>query len=186
MLHVIQRIEFRFYHRDGSFVSCVTTGEAMDSGDKACNKAMSAALKYALIVEFCIPEEDPDADTENSSPEVAAKKAAPAQQRQAPANQQQLATQNGPRPGNLELAMRIDQMLTGPKEKDCLGLPKPAAFNWLKARFGKGQANLLSEQQQKDAQDLLLAKLKDDPTYRALLAEYAKAGRCLGDGEVSK
>jgi hypothetical protein len=73
--HVRQRIEFRFYHSDGSFVSCETTGEAMDTGDKASNKAMAAALKYALTVTFCIPEEDPEMDTEAHSPEVAGPKA---------------------------------------------------------------------------------------------------------------
>lgn len=194
MLHVIQRIEFRFYHQDGSYVSCETTGEAMDSGDKACNKCMSAALKYALIVGFCIPEEDPDVDTENSSPELAGKKPAPPAQQQrqqqaaAPKNTNGApagAAANGPRPGNAERALRITNILTGPKDKDCLGMPKPAAFDWLKARFGKGQSNLLSEQQQMDAEELLLAKLKDDATYRAKVAEFAKAGRCLGDGEVS-
>lgn len=72
MLHIRQQIEFRFYHRDGSFIQCVTTGEAMDSGDKTSNKVMSAALKYALTQTFCIPEDDPDADTESASPEIKA------------------------------------------------------------------------------------------------------------------
>lgn len=41
-------------------------GEAMDSGDKATNKAMSAAYKYAAMQAFCIPTEgnnDADAQT---------------------------------------------------------------------------------------------------------------------------
>lgn len=39
-------------------------GEAMDSGDKASNKAMSIAYKYACFQAFCIPTEavDPDKD----------------------------------------------------------------------------------------------------------------------------
>lgn len=74
MLHIRQRIEFRFYHSDGSFFQCVTTGEAMDTGDKSSNKCMASALKYALTQTFCIPEEDPEADTENASPELGAKK----------------------------------------------------------------------------------------------------------------
>jgi len=59
MMHIVQRIEFRFYHQDGSWVSCETTGEAMDSGDKASNKCMSAALKYALIIAFWIQKPTP-------------------------------------------------------------------------------------------------------------------------------
>jgi len=40
-----------------------TYGEAMDSGDKSTNKAMSAAYKYACMQAFCIPTEgDNDAD----------------------------------------------------------------------------------------------------------------------------
>lgn len=41
-------------------------GEAMDSGDKATNKAMSAAYKYLCLQTFCIPTEgeSPDADKE--------------------------------------------------------------------------------------------------------------------------
>ncbi len=39
-------------------------GEAMDSGDKATNKAMSAAYKYMAMEVFCIPTEgDNDADS---------------------------------------------------------------------------------------------------------------------------
>lgn len=69
MFRVRQTIQFRFYHSDGSYVPCETTGEGMDSGDKATNKAMSSALKYCLVQTFCIPEADP-ADTEKDSPEV--------------------------------------------------------------------------------------------------------------------
>ena len=48
---------------DGSSVSCDVFGEAMDSADKATNKAMSAAYKYMCIQTFCIPTEgDNDAD----------------------------------------------------------------------------------------------------------------------------
>lgn len=48
---------------DGSLHTVRTFGEAMDSGDKATNKAMSAAYKYALVETFCIPTEgDNDAD----------------------------------------------------------------------------------------------------------------------------
>ena len=64
-------IDHTFYARDGSFVVCTTLGEAMDSGDKASNKAMSAALKYALVETLCIPTFEDDRDTETASPEMA-------------------------------------------------------------------------------------------------------------------
>lgn len=48
---------------DGSRHTVRTYGEAMDSADKATNKAMSAAYKYAALQTFCVPTEgDHDAD----------------------------------------------------------------------------------------------------------------------------
>ena len=67
---VTVNMKYSFCHADGSFVECRTIGEAMDSGDKATNKAMSAAFKYALFQVFCIPTEemhDPDAETPEES-----------------------------------------------------------------------------------------------------------------------
>jgi hypothetical protein len=43
--------------RDGSMHRIMMYGEAMDSADKATNKAMSAAYKYACMQVFCIPTE---------------------------------------------------------------------------------------------------------------------------------
>lgn len=60
------KIKFRYMTTDGSFVETVNVGEAMDSGDKGMNKAMSIALKYSLLQMFLIPTEeqkDPDAIT---------------------------------------------------------------------------------------------------------------------------
>jgi hypothetical protein len=48
---------------DGSKHTVHVIGEAMDSADKATNKAMSAAYKYMAMQVFCIPTEgDNDAD----------------------------------------------------------------------------------------------------------------------------
>ena len=50
---------------DGSKHTAETIGEAMDSGDKSTNKAMSIAYKYAVFLTFCVPiEGTPDADGE--------------------------------------------------------------------------------------------------------------------------
>ena len=59
-------ITYHFTHSDGSMADVTVTGEAMDSGDKATTKALSIALKYALLQMFLIPtedEKDPDAQT---------------------------------------------------------------------------------------------------------------------------
>lgn len=54
---------------DGSKHTVKTFGEAMDSGDKSTNKAMSAAYKYACLQAFSIPTEgDNDADATSHEP----------------------------------------------------------------------------------------------------------------------
>lgn len=64
-------VTFRYMTTDGSFVETTNVGEAMDSGDKGMNKAMSIALKYSLLQMFLIPTEeqkDPDATTPEETP----------------------------------------------------------------------------------------------------------------------
>lgn len=64
LFYITVAMEFDFVSAlDGSKHTVKTYGEAMDSGDKATNKAMSAAYKYACMQAFCIPTEgDNDAD----------------------------------------------------------------------------------------------------------------------------
>lgn len=65
LIYSICKIRYTFYAEDGSSVSSIVIGEGMDSGDKATNKAMSIAFKYACFQVFCIPTEemkDPDAE----------------------------------------------------------------------------------------------------------------------------
>jgi hypothetical protein len=66
LFYVTVEAEFDFVAaEDGSSHTARTFGEAMDSGDKATNKAMSAAYKYAAFQAFAIPTEgNPDADAE--------------------------------------------------------------------------------------------------------------------------
>jgi hypothetical protein len=63
---------------DGSCHVVRFVGEAMDSADKATNKAMSAAYKYAAFQTFCIPTEgDNDADASTPDPAPKPTKAEP-------------------------------------------------------------------------------------------------------------
>lgn len=74
LIYSICKIKYTFYAEDGSSIVATTIGEGMDSGDKATNKAMAIAMKYALFQVFCIPTEemkDPDAET---PPEIKPKK----------------------------------------------------------------------------------------------------------------
>ena len=69
LIYRIFKIMYTFYASDGSNVAAVVIGEGMDWGDKASNKAMSVAHKYALLQVFCIPTDDPK-DPCNDSPQV--------------------------------------------------------------------------------------------------------------------
>lgn len=64
--------EFDFVSADDGSIHVVRTmGEAMDSSDKATNKAMSAAYKYAALMTFAIPTEG-DNDADAHTPQVMA------------------------------------------------------------------------------------------------------------------
>lgn len=75
LFYVTVEAEFDFVcAEDGSKHTIRTFGEAMDRGDKATNKAMSAAYKYAAFQAFAIPTEG-DNDADANTHEVAAKPA---------------------------------------------------------------------------------------------------------------
>ena len=83
LIYSICKIKYNFYAQDGSSVSATVIGEGMDPGDKATNKAMSIAFKYACFQVFCIPTEemvDPDAEVH----EVKAKTEKKAEQKTEP------------------------------------------------------------------------------------------------------
>lgn len=66
IIYSVLSVKYTFYAEDGSSIYTIVPGEGMDSGDKASNKAMSSAFKYACFQTFCIPTEemkDPDAET---------------------------------------------------------------------------------------------------------------------------
>lgn len=70
LIYSICKIKYTFYAEDGTYIEAITIGEGMDSGDKATNKAMAIAMKYALFQVFCIPTEemiDPDSESPTES-----------------------------------------------------------------------------------------------------------------------
>lgn len=72
LIYSICKTQYRFYAEDGSYVDATIIGEGMDSGDKASNKSMSAAMKYVCLQVLCIPTEDakdPDAESYAVQPE---------------------------------------------------------------------------------------------------------------------
>ena len=83
LIYSILTVRHHFVASDGSEVCSVTVGEGMDSADKASNKAMAIAFKYACFQVFCIPtEEMANDDPDAYSPEPTPKKPTPAPQPQ--------------------------------------------------------------------------------------------------------
>ena len=65
LIYSVLKVKYTFYAEDGSCVCATVIGEGMDSGDKASNKAMAVAMKYAMFQVFCIPTAemvDPDSE----------------------------------------------------------------------------------------------------------------------------
>lgn len=72
VVHAILKMRFTFWTEDGSSVATEVIGEGIDyGGDKASNKAMSIADKYAILQLLKIPTAavDPDADDKPPEPE---------------------------------------------------------------------------------------------------------------------
>ena len=101
LIYRILKIRYTFFTEDGSSVQSVVIGEGMDSGDKASNKAMAIAHKYALLQAFMIPtkeQKDPDADSPEVAPKEEKKTSKPRQQTKSKPKQD--ATQTGDSPGD--------------------------------------------------------------------------------------
>lgn len=138
MIYRILRIKYIFYTVDGSFIECVVVGEAMDTSDKASNKAMSVAHKYALIQVFAIPTAE-DKDPEVNDHQVGPKVQAPGPKRPAtPAPQ--------PAGFNKENPIQVEYMrgflnkrgITSPNEQKLI-------FSMLHNRPGRDIAKVLKE-----------------------------------------
>lgn len=118
MIYTVLKVRYRFYATDGSFFDAVTVGEASDSGDKASNKAMSAAHKYALIQVFDIPTNE-DNDTENNSPEFKEKKSDASKPNQKPPVKRE-PEDKGPTPISDAQTRKIMAITKGVPETDIL------------------------------------------------------------------
>ena len=70
LIYSIIRVKYTFYAEDGSSIEAIVEGEGMDSGDKATNKALAIAFKYACFQLFCIPTEEVSPDPDRDSHEL--------------------------------------------------------------------------------------------------------------------
>jgi hypothetical protein len=145
LFYVVVKVEFDLVaSEDGSRHVVTTYGEAMDSADKATNKAMSAAYKYMSLQVFCIPleGEDNDADAVTHDP-------APAR-RPAPA----------PARPTAELIAAVDRLIVG-------GELTQDGIRTLLLQFGEGQANATADLSPASLRSII--KLMEVPSKVALL-----------------
>jgi hypothetical protein len=122
---------------DGSRETVRVVGEGMDSGDKAANKAMSAALKYALSQTLILPFAQVDGDADSQPPST--KKETPAPDAQPDPKRRSAYDGHALKPGE------------DPKPKEAVAplvtQPDPTAFN---SRLGDALALVgISEDQLK-------------------------------------
>ena len=120
-LHIVVTVVWRILTDDGSFVELETLGEAADTGDKGCNKAMSASQKYAIIQAFSVPVEDKDRDADERSPVFKATKLADVTARLAkPTREEALAALDGltePKSGLLVANTASLEMFPSPNDE---------------------------------------------------------------------
>ena len=114
IIYRILKIRYTFHAEDGSSVASEVIGEGMDSGDKASNKAMAVAHKYAILQILMWPTEEAK-DPENDSHDLAGgAQAKPAAQRGGQAQPKQSpAVQTGSAEENIAFREELQKVLQG-------------------------------------------------------------------------
>lgn len=156
LFYVTVTAEFDFVSADdGSTHTVRTYGEAMDSGDKATNKAMSAAYKYAALMTFAIPTEG-DNDADASSHEVEpAKRAAPAKPEPTPTVSSDTVTQ----------MIALCEALGGNQAQVICDAYKVSALSELTAKQATGAIKRLNEKLAERAKETAGEVLSDEIPY---------------------
>ena len=132
LFYVTVEVEFDFVAaEDGSKHTVKTFGEAMDSGDKATNKAMSAAYKYAAFQAFSIPTES-DNDADAHTHDVAARN----EQRENWLADQRAAIEAAVNAGELKQVV-IDAIVVARKEQDDQAIEQ--INKWAAAKLAKAK-----------------------------------------------
>lgn len=152
---VFLTVAWRIYGPRGDFIEAITVGQAFDSGDKAANKAMSAAFKYLLGQVFAVPNigwSEQDAD----SPSIGDRYEQPAQQ--SPTQQRD--------EGHDALVARVK----------ALAKDQGLEVENFTAKFRQQNGNISVEQLLSGPQDLLYGFVRRVEAYRATREEPGSAG----------
>jgi ERF superfamily len=141
---VILTVEFTFVSEDGSSISAIGIGHALDQSDKATNKAQSSALKYCLMQAFLIPtEESKDVEVENIQ-------AAPTARKKPPDAQEKLE----PLPSN-DRENRLKELKVGILEMiEALEWSNDEQYKWANKLHGKPSSEWTLQQWSQASVDL--------------------------------
>lgn len=132
LIYSICKVRYHFFAEDGSSVSATVIGEGMDTGDKATNKAMSIAFKYACFQVFCIPTEemiDPDRESHEVKQKPEPKKEAPKKAEESTVQQSMAAVISPEQKAQIlkqlnRTKVALNDVLTRYKVKDLADLPE--------------------------------------------------------------
>lgn len=151
LFYVTVEAEFDFVSaEDGSKHTVRTFGEAMDSADKATNKAMSAAYKYAAMQTFCIPTEG-DNDSDSTTHDVAPRQQQGPQSTSAP-NKDNARQAYSALETDMRLCQTADDLARWWKDLECVDLRNKLTADLQKTLFDNF-AKLGKELRQKDSDD---------------------------------
>ena len=148
LFYVTVEMEFDFVAAtDASKHTVRMFGEAMDSGDKATNKAMSAAYKYAAIQTFCIPTEgDNDADAVTHEVKSTGPQKVPTPSRKPTASTQAVTTENVEALLSAEQVAHIKALSAsvGKPVADIANAYRKASIDFIEARYFDAIVNRLN------------------------------------------
>ncbi len=159
MYYVTVAAEFDFISaEDGSKFTARTYGEAMDSGDKATNKAMAIAYKYAAFQTFCIPTEgsgDTDPDATVHEPTIAKPSLSQPKQTEKPAERVSAPAE--------KIAPKTEGRVSPPSTRAPIATVQPSkpVESWKdkeRAQISKGAADALLEALEKISEGLGISK----------------------------
>jgi hypothetical protein len=136
--HVTLLMEVSFFAPDGTFITSTMAGEGLDTSDKATNKAMAAAFKYALYYTLCVAtEEMAKDDSDHESPQLSQRHNDEPAAEKPPVNIVHLKSKDG-----IEFLMKTyddaDKAIAGLSETRSVG---PAAQEAIQEIYAKELAN---------------------------------------------
>jgi len=188
LIYSICKIKYTFFADDGSNITAVVVGEGMDSGDKATNKAMAIAFKYACFQVFCIPTEEMK-DPDGESHELCGKKTTSKPAKSGDTiSEAQSKRMFAIAKGNKEVIQKVLDKLGYKKESDVYKSDYNDVCSLIKAELNKPESNNLATKTQiAEISALAKAKYTDNKeAYAARLKEMAEVGEITSPVPLNK